>query len=321
MRILLVDDSEDGRELTEAALLSAGFKGVQTASSAWDAFRVLDLGRPSEGPASVDLVLLDIVMPEIDGIEACARIRGDANYTDVPIIMLTSLDDMDSLANAFAAGANDYVSKPVNRVELIARVRAALKLKSELERRQTRERELLAFMSNWGDRHATLWMDETTSLFVGEVAEAYLIAVPGQQNDDVISILALEIDGLEAFRTKRGEHASRMILAQVAEAVRRLAAAVGIIAAAYRNGLIVVIAPQLDAKGAMALGESLRVAVSQLKLDKFESRATEQVTASVSVATGHVRRGIDRMHLMTHAISSVHAAALAGGNRVAATTP
>ena len=91
-------------------------------------------GTTEEAPA-VDVVLLDIVMPEMDGVEACARIRNDARYADMPIIMVTSLDDMDSLANAFVAGATDYITKPVNRVELVARVRAALRLKQELDRR------------------------------------------------------------------------------------------------------------------------------------------------------------------------------------------
>src|SRR4051794_17675548 len=135
MRIMVVDDSEDARDLTEGALLSAGYTDVLTAGSGWDALRLLDVGRTTEEHPVVDLVLLDIVMPEMDGVEACARIRNDARYADLPVIMVTSLDDMDSLANAFVAGATDYVAKPVNRIELVARVRAALKLKAELDRR------------------------------------------------------------------------------------------------------------------------------------------------------------------------------------------
>src|ERR1700683_4645240 len=176
MRILFIDDTEDSRDLTEAALISAGYADIVTAASGWEALKILDVGGTSEERAPIDVVLLDIVMPEMDGFECCARVRNDARYTDIPIIMVTSLDDMDSLANAFVAGASDYITKPVNRVELLARVRAALKLKSELERRQARERELLVFMSSWGERRASLWVDDATGLFVGEVAEAYLMA-------------------------------------------------------------------------------------------------------------------------------------------------
>ncbi|HYA06314.1 MAG TPA: response regulator, partial [Xanthobacteraceae bacterium] len=152
MRILVVDDSEDARDLTEGALLSAGYTDIATAASGWEALKFLDVGRTTDEAPNADVVLLDIVMPEMDGTEACARIRNDPRYADMPIIMVTALDDMNSLANAFVAGATDYVTKPVNRIELVARVRAALRLKQELDRRQARERELLAFLSNWGDR-------------------------------------------------------------------------------------------------------------------------------------------------------------------------
>jgi PleD family two-component response regulator len=320
MRILVVDDSDDARELTEAALLSAGYKDVLTASSAWEAFKLLDLGQTGDIAAGADIVLLDIMMPEIDGIEACARIRNDPHYADTPIIMVTSRDDMDSLSNAFVAGATDYVTKPVNRVELIARVRAALKLKAELERRLTRERELLAFMSNWGDRHSTLWIDEATGLFVGEGAEAYLTAATGGQRDQTVSILALEVDRLEALRAAQGDQVSRGLLAEVAQTVRDLPATVGIIPAAYRNGMIVLVAPDIGAAEATELGRTLCTAVSRLHLRNSESVAADHVTASVSVVTGQVSRGIDRVHLMTRAISAVQAVAAAGGNRVAAVT-
>ena len=73
--------------------------------------------RPPTAPPVVDLiVLLDLVMPEIDGIEACARIRGDNRYVDVPVIMVTAANDMDSLSSAFIAGATDYITKPFNRI-------------------------------------------------------------------------------------------------------------------------------------------------------------------------------------------------------------
>ena len=127
MRILIVDDNEDSRDITEAALLSAGYSDICVADSALEAFRLMDIGLPSsnDGP-QVDIVLLDVVMPEVDGIEACARIRSDTRYSETPIIMVTSVDDLDTPSLAFAAGANDYITKPVNRVELLASIRAAL---------------------------------------------------------------------------------------------------------------------------------------------------------------------------------------------------
>jgi sigma-B regulation protein RsbU (phosphoserine phosphatase) len=320
MRILIVDDSEDARDLTEAALLSAGYNNVLTKPSAWEALKALDIGGTSEEHPAVDLVLLDIVMPEMDGIEACARIRNDSRYADLPIIMVTSLEDMDSLANAFVAGATDYVTKPIVRIELIARVRAAIKLKAELDRRQARERELLSFLSTWGDRRATLWIDEATGLFVGEVAEAYLTATNKHQNDDTMSIVALTLDRFDVYRSSHGEEASKNVLAEVARAVRGLAATVGSIAAAYRNGMIILIAPQVGAGVARKLGETLCSTVSKLRLRNSESIVSDHVTASVAAITGQMKRDIDRVHLLTEAISRVKDVAATGGNRVLALT-
>ena len=319
MRILVVDDEEDSRDLTEGALLSAGYDDIVTVTSGWEALKFLDVGHTTKEQAPVDVMLLDIVMPEMDGVEACARIRNDERYADLPIIMVTSLADVDSLSNAFVAGATDYVTKPVHRVELVARVRAALRLKQELDRRLARERELLSFLSNWGDRRASLLIDEPTGLFVGEAAEAYLTAVGGER-DDVVSIIALTLDRFDVYRAAKGEDAARGVLAEVARAVRRIAATVGIVAAAYRNGVIVIVAPEVGAKSAGELGEALRATVAKLRLRNSESVVSDYVTASVAAITGKARQAVDRIQLLTQAIAKVQDAAGAGGDRVLALT-
>jgi PleD family two-component response regulator len=320
MRILVVDDSEDARELTEAALLSAGYADIVTVGSGWEALKTLDVGSANEERASFDVVLLDILMPEMDGIEACARIRNDARFAELPVIMVTALDDMDSLANAFVAGATDYITKPVNRVELVARVRAALRLKQELDRRQAREHELLSFVSNWGDRRAATLIDEATGLFVGEAAEAYLTAASDGGSEPVISVLALSLDRFDGYRSANGESAAQNVLAQVARAVRRIVATVGLVAAAYPNGTIVLVAPELTANSARELGESLRASVAKLRLPNTEAVASDYVTASVAAVTGRIKHAVDRVQLLTQAISRVQDAAGAGGDRVLALT-
>ena len=320
MRILVVDDSEDSRDLTEAALLSGGYRDIGMASSAWTAYKFLDIGAPGDREASADVVLLDIVMPQVDGIEACARIRGDKRYADIPIIMVTSVDDMDSLANAFVAGATDYITKPVNRIELLARMRAAIKLKAELDRRQARERELLVFMSSWGDRRASLWIDDATGLFVGEVAEAYLMAANDADPPAPTAVLALAVDRLEACRAAQGEPAVRAILGRVAQAVCRLTARIGVVPAAYRNGLMLLIGRELPVETARQLGEALQAAVSSLEIASSESIVADHLTASVAVVTAPIGSFLDRMTLLTNAISTVRRAEAAGGDRVVAVT-
>ncbi len=317
MNILIVDDSDDQRELTEAALRSAGYNGVRSAASANEAFKILDIGRnSSNGTVPVDIVLLDIVMPDTDGIEACAYIRSQERYEDLPIIMITSLDDMGSLASAFVAGANDYITKPVNRIELLARVRTALKLKDELEQRRERERELLNFLASWGDRRATLWIDDATGLFVGEVAEAYLTSGSEHDGDDMVSVITLAIDRLDAVKEAQGERIARTIYLQVAKAVRAALATVGVVAAAYRNGLIVVIAPDFGPSSGKKLAQSMCAAIAQLGIDSQDLSGAGHVTATAAVVTGRVKRGPERVKLLMQAIASVERSTADGGNCV-----
>ena len=81
-------------------------------------------------------------MPGIDGVAACRRIKQQAHLRDIPIIMVTAQNDFNSLKEAFSAGATDYINKPVNGVELLARVSSALTLKHEMDCRKAREAEL-----------------------------------------------------------------------------------------------------------------------------------------------------------------------------------
>ena len=317
MRILIIDDTEDGRDMAEAMLAAAGYGFINAVGSAAEAYQFLGVGQAvTQQPSAIDLILLDIMMPDIDGIEACARIHSEKRYSSVPIIMVTSLADSDSLANAFVAGATDYITKPINRIELLARVRSALKLKAELDRREAREQELLQVMSASGNRRVVRWIDESTGLFTGHVAEAYLATDPDFELKGDTSIVALAIDRIDAYRAAQGDAGAAVIVARVSRAVRATASTVGVIAAAYRGGVIVLVAPEMGSEAALKLGEALRAAVSNLRIANAESIAANYVTASVAVVTGKASRNSERLQLLTRAISAVAKIAAAGGNRV-----
>jgi phosphoserine phosphatase RsbU/P len=120
MGILIVDDSPDQQVLLRAFLGKSGHTDLLSADSAKAAFSMLDM----------------------DGVEACRQIKGRPHLSDIPIIMVTAKNDHSNLQAAFAAGAIDYITKPVNSVELLARVASALALKKEMDCRKTREGEL-----------------------------------------------------------------------------------------------------------------------------------------------------------------------------------
>lgn len=145
MSILVVDDTASQRLLLRSILKAEGYSDVTLTDSARAAFS--HLAAVGGEVCSVDLVLLDVSMPEMDGIAACRQLKADARLRDIPVVMVTASAEAEDLQLAFDAGATDYITKPPNRVELVARVRSALRLKQETDRRKARERELLE-MSN-----------------------------------------------------------------------------------------------------------------------------------------------------------------------------
>lgn len=141
MAILIVDDSTDHYALLRSILTKAGHDQILGAESAQTAFSMLNLDG-TESATDVDLILMDVLMPEIDGVQACRRIKQQAHLHDIPIIMVTAKNDLENLHEAFAAGAMDYINKPVKSVELLARVASAITLKKEMDCRKLRESEL-----------------------------------------------------------------------------------------------------------------------------------------------------------------------------------
>lgn len=118
--ILIVDDQEVGRSLLESILYKENFN-LLFASDGEEAFNQTKTHKP-------DLILLDVMMPKSDGYETCSRIRADHEIRETPIILVTALDDRDSRIRGFEAGANDYISKPIDRSELLARSKNLINL-------------------------------------------------------------------------------------------------------------------------------------------------------------------------------------------------
>ncbi|ANF98260.1 SpoIIE family protein phosphatase [Paenibacillus bovis] len=146
MNILIVDDNPTNVIIIREILKREQYTNIVTSASAKEMFEHLGLGEPDAiaraKANSFDLILLDMMMPEMDGIEACRIIQQHELLKDIPIIMVTAVGDSKKLAEALDAGAMDYVTKPINKVELLARMRLALRLKHEKDWHKERDQHI-----------------------------------------------------------------------------------------------------------------------------------------------------------------------------------
>jgi CheY-like chemotaxis protein len=119
--VLVVDDNQENLELLQAYLEDIDCEAV----SARDGLEALDI--ISDNPP--DLILLDVMMPKMSGFEVCKRLKNDPKTSDIPIIMVTALNEFGDIERGIDSGTDDFISKPVNKLELLTRVRTMLKLK------------------------------------------------------------------------------------------------------------------------------------------------------------------------------------------------
>ncbi|QIZ69795.1 response regulator [Oxynema aestuarii] len=123
--ILLVDDEASIFEVIEGLLYREGYQ-LSYVSSGREALDRIDEIEP-------DVILLDLMMPEMDGIETCQQIKANQRWCHIPIIMVTALSSKEDLARCLEAGADDFLAKPVNSLELRARVRSMLRIKLQYD--------------------------------------------------------------------------------------------------------------------------------------------------------------------------------------------
>ena len=123
--ILVVDDEPDNFDVIETLLSEQNYQ-LHYAANGKSAIASLEAFQP-------DLILMDVMMPEMDGIEVCRRIKANPEWQIVPIIMVTALNSKSDLANCLNAGADDFISKPINSVEMRARVHSMLRIKQQYD--------------------------------------------------------------------------------------------------------------------------------------------------------------------------------------------
>ena len=139
-RVLIADDIQQNRELLEAYLADEGYQ-ILMAADGQQTMQMVDEHQP-------DLILLDIMMPRMSGYEVCARIKADAAKRMIPVLIVTALNEPGDIEKAVNAGCDDFLTKPVNRLELRTRVRSLLRVRHLASERD----RLLAYLEEMEHR-------------------------------------------------------------------------------------------------------------------------------------------------------------------------
>lgn len=139
-RVLIADDIQQNRELLEAYLADEGYEIVM-AHDGQQTMQMVDEHQP-------DLILLDIMMPRMSGYEVCSRLKADPARRGIPVLMVTALNEMGDIEKAVEAGCDDFLTKPVNRLELRTRVRSLLRVRHLANERD----RLLAYLEEMEHR-------------------------------------------------------------------------------------------------------------------------------------------------------------------------
>lgn len=275
-RIIAIDDSDIAQEFIRATLSDIGFDDVTGYMSPHEALDAI-----SVGDTAADLILLDIMMPEMDGIELCARIRGLDAWTDVPIIMLTSRKDVDSLSQAFMAGANDYVTKPFDRIELQARMRSCLRLKSELDRRraiETRNR-----------RQPDIQIASASSIRIGNLVgsraglNADLLSLQ-REAEQRLGIIAFRVDEVPGW-TDAAAPQRTQIVQQIAEIVGEVSISASDCFVHWDEGLFCLASLDASTDEMEAQASRFIAAVEAAAISVQDNWQTYQVSISAAIAS------------------------------------
>lgn len=296
-RILIVDD-----DLANAQLLARLFDEEYEVTCVSDGKQALDLA----GRSAPDVILLDVMMPGMDGFEVCSRLKANHDTGEIPVILMTGMDRSDAETRGLALGAVDYVTKPVDPQVIERRVRNQVELVRARDR-LTR----LASTDGLTGIHNRRHFDEMLSREYARLARA----------GGVLSLILLDIDHFKAFNDTYGHVRGDECLRAIAHALVGSMYRAADIAARYGGEEFACILPDTSEDGARATAERIRTAIAVLRIPHRASPTAEYVTASFGVATERCRPGRSELALLARADEQLYLAKASNRNSICATLP
>jgi len=304
--VFVVDDNPNNLALLAGILRAAGYK-VRAAN---DGRRALQMVRALEP----EIIMLDISMPGMDGFEVCRQIKEDEGLRDIPVIFISALDDVLDKVTAFKVGGVDYVTKPFQAEEVIARVETQLglaRLRRELEeknRKLERANQILRSLS---------FLDPLTGIANRRYFDTVLERewLRAARAGTPISVVMADIDFFKRLNDTYGHPRGDECLKRVASAIAESGHRPGDCAARYGGEEFGMVLPDTDAEGAAHTAERVRAAVESMKLEHAAS-PLGIVTVSLGAAAVVPAEGTTAADLVAAADRALYTAKESGRNRV-----
>lgn len=274
LTILVADDEPVNRALIQRRLEREGYR-VLTAQNGSEAVeKTID--------ALPDLVILDVMMPEMDGMDACRLLKENEKTRDIPIIFLSARDETEMKVSGLSLGANDYISKPFKAEELLARVHVAIRLKRERDTLRTSVEEASARAEDAQERAMT---DALTGLLNRYGLQHILTRehAEARRYNRPLSCLMIDLDKFKTVNDTYGHTIGDLVLQQVAGILREAVRASDTVFR-YGGEEFLVLLPETDLEGASALGEKIRATADSQSFGDHE-RQVFKLTLSVGASS------------------------------------
>ncbi len=261
-RILIVDDASENIRILAQAL-----KGEYKTTFATDGNQALKMAMSEETP---DLILLDIIMPHMDGYEVCTRLKNDSKTRNIPVIFITAMDQEEDETKGLEIGAVDYITKPFSMAIVKARVKTHLELK--------RHRDMLENLSS---------LDGLTGIPNRRRFDEFLDTEwrHCMRENVPLSLIMMDIDYFKAFNDNQGHQAGDDCLKKVAYTLASSVKRPMDFLARYGGEEFVAILPKTNSEGALVVAETMRKNIESLSISHPHSQALKCVTVSLGIAT------------------------------------
>lgn len=273
--ILVVDDVPVNIKLLSTYLSSEG----HTVISAKDGQQALDKVYEN----TPDLILLDVMMPKINGFEVCKKLKSSENTKFIPVIMLTALNDLENKIKGIDSGADDFITKPFNRMELLARVRSLLRMKYLYDELQKKNIELQKTKEELRQLSIT---DGLTGLynyrhFKEQFTQEISRALRHQLN---VSLIMIDIDHFKNFNDQNGHPAGDRILQKIGTLLKSNIRNIDM-AARYGGEEFTLILIETDKHSAQIVAEKTRTLIETYKFHHEEKQPLGKITISSGLST------------------------------------